>query len=697
MKYRSFVMRRNGIMSLLVIGMLSFRGVCLAQNDSLRMDSIIHALPEVMVKGIRPIAKVERGKLIYNMPLLLQSMGADNALEALTRIPGVADQNGDIMFGGRNVTLIINGKPTTLTADQVKERLRNMPAAQLAKTEVMLSAPAKYHTRGTVINVVTKNFTGSHQVNGQLTGVYQVSKYGTGIGKGNLIMQEGKFGLDAQYGYRYGSSYGESGHNANHPLETGRVRYYDMTRNKSKGINHDYRLGMDYAFSDNHRLSLAYTGTWNSTKSHNTTEGLSTSDQESLSHDYLHNVDLSYDLPIGLSITASYTHFSTPQSQQLDGTLLDSPRDLMTRSDQKIEKWMFTADETNSLGKGWELNYGVKAQFSHNNSWQSTVDGQGEVMADATSSVNINERIWDFYAGFSKQFSEAFSLEASLEAEQYHSPVWDKWHVYPTVNALWNVNEDNILNLSFSSNASYPSYWSTMSSVFYSSTYSEIWGNPNLKPSSEYDVNLMWQFRQRYTLIAFGSFQPNYFGQLPYQPTERMAVIMKEDNWDYRNNLGLQASAQFNAGSWLYGNVSVTGIYTHDKSDHFFDLPFDRKKISFIFSGTGSVKLLANQNLRLILNPFVQTKAIQGVYDINPIFMMDASLRWESRSQHWAVTAKGNNIFNGKIKTVSRQGNQDFSMTVAQNWATFAISITYKFGNYKPKKVKSVDTSRMGH
>lgn len=104
-----------------------------------------------------------------------------------------------------------------------------------------------------------------------------------------------------------------------------------------------------------------------------------------------------------------------------------------------------------------------------------------------------------------------------------------------------------------------------------------------------------------------------------------------------------------------------------------------------------------NHHLWLILNPFVQTKAIQGVYDINPIFMMDASLRWESRSQHWAVTAKGNNIFNGKIKTVSRQGNQDFSMTVAQNWATFAISVTYKFGNYKPKKVKSVDTSRMGH
>lgn len=100
-----------------------------------------------------------------------------------------------------------------------------------------------------------------------------------------------------------------------------------------------------------------------------------------------------------------------------------------------------------------------------------------------------------------------------------------------------------------------------------------------------------------------------------------------------------------------------------------------------------------NHHLRLILNPFVQTKAIQGVDDINPIFMKDASFGNPSRNTGQLPLK----IFNGKIKTVFRQGNQDFSMTVAQNWATFAISVTYKFGNYKPKKVKSVDTSRMGH
>lgn len=53
-----------------------------AQKDSLTMESMMHNLPEVMVKGSRPIVKAERGMLSYNMPLLLKQLPADNAYEA---------------------------------------------------------------------------------------------------------------------------------------------------------------------------------------------------------------------------------------------------------------------------------------------------------------------------------------------------------------------------------------------------------------------------------------------------------------------------------------------------------------------------------------------------------------------------------------------------------------------------------------
>ena len=691
------------LLGLFLLSVANVKAQTLTHTDSLTMENMMHNLPEVMVKGSRPIVKAERGMLSYNMPLLLKQLPADNAYEALTRIPGISDATGSISFSGNEVTLIVNGQATTLTQEQLTERLKAMPAAQLAKAEVMLSAPARYHVRGMAINIVTKDYAGTNQLSGQVIGGMKQSKYAKGFGDLYLSLQRGKFGLDAQYKYVNGNSYGESSRIANHPLGNNRVYYNDETGQKSFGITHNYRLGMNYAFSKNHRLDVAYTGHWDKRCSNSNTTGSSISGMHHDSHEYLHNVDVNYSLPFGLTLNGSYTYYRTPQQQALDGTMHtdesmpETERNLTSGSEQTINKWMFTADQTHSLAHGWGLSYGVKGQFTSNKSYQTTIDKDGTIQPNGTSSVDNNERIWNIYAGFSKQINKAISVEASVAAEQYHSPIWDKWRVYPTLNALWNVNDNHLLNLSFSSNSEFPSYWSTMSNVFYSSTYSEIHGNPDLKPFSYYNVNLMWQIKRRYTLMAFASLKPDYFVQLPYQTTERMAVIMKETNFDFSNSYGLQASAIFNAGKWLNGNVFAVGTYKHDKSSNFFDLPFNRKKLSVRLGGTASVKLCSTQDLRLILNPFYQTKAIQGVYDISPIFSMDAKLQWSSHDGKWGVRLNGSNIFNNRFDTRSVQGNQDYRMKINYNWSSFTFAVIYKFGGYKEKTVKEVDTSRMGH
>lgn len=695
-------MNKFFLTSLLVAAAITANAQDYTTKDSLTMETMMHNIPEVMVKGSRPIVKAERGMLSYNMPLLLKQLPADNAYEALTHIPGVSNATGNISFSGNEVTLIVNGQATTLTQEQLAERLKAMPATQLAKAEVMLSAPARYHVRGMAINIVTKDYAGTNQLSGQIIGGMRQNKYANECGNLYLSLQRGKFGLDAQYKYVNGNSYGESSRIANHPLGNNRVYYNDETGQKSFGITHDYRLGMNYTFSKNNRLDVAYTGQWDKTNSNSRTTGSSISGMHRDSHEYLHNVDVNYALPFGLTLSGSYTYYRTPQQQALDGTITtenknETERNLTSGSEQTINKWMFTADQTHSLANGWGLSYGVKGQFTSNKSYQTTIDKDGTILPDGTSSVDNNERIWNIYAGFSKQINKALSLEASVAAEQYHSPIWDKWRVYPTLNALWNVNDNHLLNLSFSSNSEFPSYWSTMSNVFYSSTYTEIHGNPDLKPFSYYNVNLMWQIKRRYTLMAFASLKPDYFVQLPYQTTDRMAVIMKETNFDYSNSYGLQASAIFSAGKWLNGNVFTVGTYKHDKSCNFFDLPFDRKKLSVILGGTASIKLSSTQDLRLILNPFYQTKAIQGVYDISPIFRMNAKLQWSSHDGKWGVRLNGSNIFNNRFDTRSVQGNQDYRMKINYNWASVTFAVIYKFGGYKEKTVKEVDTSRMGH
>ncbi len=670
---------------------------CTTENiGTIRLQPEVYTLNGVQVKGERIVSGTENGHLVYNMPMLLQLYPADNAYDALTNIPGVSEMNGSIMFSGRTVTLIINGKPTTLSADKVVERLKQMPAAMLAKAEVMPSAPAKYHVRGMAINIVTKDFSGTNQLSGQVMGGWEQSKYGKGYTGGSLVYNHGKLGVDASYTFTDGSSYGQVEHEANHPLNGQRVAYNDRTTQHGEGTNHDYRIGLDYAIADNHRLSLAYTGQWNSTRATNTTIGTALSTQHSQQHTYLHNIDATYMAPFGLQLSASYTNYQEPSTQHLDGRLNDISRNLSVDSRQKVSKWLFTADQTHTLPKGWELSYGGKAQFSNNNSYQTTLDASGQPLPDATSHVDYDERILNGYVGMSKQIGKSLSLDASVTAEQYHATKWNEWRIYPQFNAMWNINEKNMLNLSFSSEAVYPSYWSTMSSIYYASAYSEIWGNPDLKPMSKYDINLMWQLNRKYTFTAFVMLEPDYFVQMAYQPTDRMAVIMKETNFDYSNYFGLQASAQFRMGSWLNGNVMATALYRHDRTD-FFDLPIDRTCLSGILGGTAVAKLSQRHNVQFILNPFFQTKSVQGLYDIDPFLRLNATLRYTTKNGKWSLVAKGENILNSRISTRSTIANQDYTMRVWMPYTNYSLTAVYRIGNFKEKQKKQVDTSRMGY
>ena len=114
-----------------------------------------YALDEVIIKAERPFVKVENGLLGYNLAVLTQNQLVNNAYEALTKIPGVQEDRGILTLAGAGkLTVILNGKPTTMDAGQLETILRNTPVNRVEKAEVMYSAPPEYHVRGAVINLV---------------------------------------------------------------------------------------------------------------------------------------------------------------------------------------------------------------------------------------------------------------------------------------------------------------------------------------------------------------------------------------------------------------------------------------------------------------------------------------------------------------------------------------------------------------
>lgn len=662
-------------------------------NDSTAVK--LKDLPEAMVKGSNPVARLEKGALTFNMPRLLKQLPSDNAYEALGKIPGVqADDNG-LSYANQPLTLIIDGKPTTLNAEQVIDRLKQLPADQLAKAEIMLSAPARYHVRGAVINVVTKDYTGQVHTSGQVSNEYTQSRYANDAVRANLIHTHRNVTFDANYSYDYGKDYGEIAHTAEHPLATGTQHYADLTQTRNKYIIHSYRASMEWQIAKEHELSLAYSGQWLSDRLECDAWGTDHSYTYTPSHNKWHNADLNYRLPFGLNIVGSYMHYEAPQTQTLEGSIGGEVRDLVSHSNQVIDKWLVSVDQSHKLPKDWTIDYGAKGQFTRNNNTQRTTDASGNVVDNATSALCIDERIVSLYAGFSKQVCKSLFLQMQAEVENFHTPVWNKWSVYPGMNISWQASPKHMLNLAFSSESKFPSYWATMNTVQYASAYDEVHGSPNLKPSKDYDLSVTWSFLQKYSLTAMASFCKDYFSQLPYQPSDRMVLVLSQQNWNFTRQYVLNASAQYRIGSWLKGNAYAGVCYSHDKCDAFYDIPFNRHKI---WGYAGTVANVAfTKSLSLQIRPTFQSGGLSGTVDVKPFFMLHSSLRWTSPKGHWVLRADGYNLTNTKMVTESKYANQNYRMDLHQSWIRGSLTVIYKFGGYKERQTKAVDTSRMGH
>ena len=110
------------------------------ENDAgiIQLQSKDYALDEVIIKSERPFAKVENGLLGYNLAVLTQNQLVNNAYEALIKIPGVQEDRGILTLAGAGkLTVILNGKPTTMDAGQLETILRNTPVNRVEKAEVM--------------------------------------------------------------------------------------------------------------------------------------------------------------------------------------------------------------------------------------------------------------------------------------------------------------------------------------------------------------------------------------------------------------------------------------------------------------------------------------------------------------------------------------------------------------------------------
>ena len=328
----------------------------------IRLDPQDYALEEVVIKAERPFVKVEEGRLGYDLSVLAGDGVVNNAYEALTKLPGVTESKGALTLAGTgNLTVILNGKPTTMDTGQLETLLRNTPLDRVEKAEVMYSAPPEYHVRGAVINIVLKR-SNDYSFQGEVNADYTNQYFNSGGANGNFRLSTPKMAFDVMYGANDVKKMEYMNLYSKHTLKN---QVYDIRQNEQlrmKYWNHNLRTAFEYNLNDKDHLNIVYTGSFTPDQYSNslTSGNYQASNVDKYVETRMHNVTLQYHSGVGFDVGGDYTHYTSDNNQTLLADYADGGQSSFSIiGGQKIDRYSIYADRKRHLAKEWNLGYGI--------------------------------------------------------------------------------------------------------------------------------------------------------------------------------------------------------------------------------------------------------------------------------------------------------------------------------------------------
>lgn len=696
-----------------------------ADAGMIRLVAKDYELDGIVVKAERPQVKVENGALKYDVLQLMKDKTVSNAFEVIKQLPGIIGGSDEIqLLGAGSPQIILNGQLTTMSVDQLITMLKSIPSSRVQNVEVMYNAPAKYNIKGAVINVVLdKGTTDANALQGEVGADYLQNHYASGKAHANLLYSTPALTVDFLMNGDKGRYFEGEEITARHTQQSGINEIYQNGRGNGRIISGNMRLGLDYKLKNDDKLSASYYLGGNKVKKNRSAETIfsvldSPADDERFSRTIgedkatLHNIRMQYDGHSGMTAGMDFTKYRSPSFQNfLENRGEDILTDMQNNSRQNISQWALFANHTHTFATGWTLNYGVHGGYTSSKNFLEYLYNKGNGYEQDRESLENNlqkEYTGNAFAEVSKSFGEHFSATVSLKGEYFKSDytsngmkstLWNDWTFFPNASLSYVFSPLHIMQLNVNSNKTYPSYWQITPQSTPINSYSVVMGNPELKPYRSYEGQLLYILKQKYTFMVFAQYEPDYSTQLPYQSSSELKNVFRFENMDYNLTAGIGAVIPFRIGEFMSSQFTAQGIRMRQKLDHFNDISFDNSKYlgQFFLNNTFTLSK-ARPNLKLDLNGYYITGAVQGLYDLGSVYNVSAGLKWQFASDKATVLLKCDNIFRSNIpnKIEINQANQYSRLHKIDDTRCLAVSFIWKFGGYKSKKHEKVDTSRFG-
>lgn len=694
-------MKRIGFIILLYSATLNSEAMQMLNDTTLRnfsADSIYRTLPGVMVKGDSPAVVINNGVLAYDMKKLIKGKATDNAYEAIRHIPGVMEMNGELLLAGRGVTILIDGKNTTMSNEQIVTLLRSIPAERLSNTEVLYEAPARYGVKGAALNIMLSkgNARERNVIQGEAFSKYDQEHDATFEERLSGIIFAKNLFADIMYSYGHGRTFSPEQDKSVHTLADGTMMNIDNKgRTTSDYRFHNMRLGADYSFAEEHKLSFVYNGSNSKRENKSAMYGTINSSAQRNHNTWMHNVHFDYLMPFGLKASADYTYYESPSDQIIMSEMNNQCMNYRINDQQRINAWRFVLRQEHKLTDKLGLNYGADYKTSKDRSYMKydTPPAGGKNNEGTT----LREHTANVYVGMNGALSQKLSFDISVAGEHFKNSKWNEWTVFPVATLTHMVSPSNIFQYSFSSGRGYPGYWEMQNTIgYYGGAYSEIQGNPELKPSKNYLVQTNFIHRSKYVFSLWFRHVGDYFVQTLYQLPDRFVEVYRTVNFDFQQYAGMQASVPVDMGGWLKSRFTAMGVWMREKNSNFWDMAFDRDIVYGMCLWNATLNLCRDSRLRLEVNGMLRSSAIQGLYDLPASGNLDLSLLYDfGKNNRHRLRVFCNDIFETQSISPRMEYGRLNAKSVYTSFRSAGISLTLRLGEYKERERNEPDISRL--
>lgn len=682
--------------------------VCATGQDTTRQQDTLKALSlkGITVKGERPKVTVRDGRFTIDMRAIRANKIAANAHELIKELPLVdCPENEELELRGAQATkVMINGKPSNLNAEQITRYLKTLPADKVEKVELLHNPPAEYHvTNASVINVITKRFAGN-ELSGQLTGRYK-NRHNDAFGSDAAAsFSTPHWNFDAMFSYDHANTLYKQKQYSRHTLtgaptgETDRVYDIRLT-NKSHPIHDDFYIhaAAGRKFNDKSELNIGYTGNFtpdysSPRKTVNNMFGSAVSDNDDVSRD--HDISADYTSAFGLQTGIAYNYWQTNGVQSME---YDGMPAFNYRTRQRIDNYKVYADQTHKLAKGWKLSYGAMFNFVQNDNLQNMrhYDNANDSYRTATATY---ESTTDAYAGTGKAWNDGkIMFDATLTLGHYRINHDRETDLMPRATFTWNVAPQHMLQLSYNTYKEYPSYWEKQDYTTRRDEYMIMKGNPLLKPAKHQNLIFQYIFKNKYVFTARYRNIHNFFTNQSFQSPDELTLVYQWRNIKKTENFYFSLTAPVKFGKVAYSDFTAATYNQRYKENDWFSLKYNRSKWAAYLANRTVFYLNTKKTFTADFDVFYQSAAIQGVWDTDAHWCMNAGLKYKFLKDKAMLSLRCNDIFQSAMPEIKvRFGTQWQNLRQNYYQRSVNVSFTYNFGGYKERAGKQPDLSRYG-